>query len=103
MLAWVFWFDVPFDKVPPSTCTRRNFEINNYNFSHKRQIFSHNGHMRLPAMQLPWTSGKRYVVTKDVQVDTSCSCSHILLATITDISSIDVAHIVVGLCDYCCD
>jgi len=27
MLAWVFWFDVPFDKVPPSTYTRRNFEI----------------------------------------------------------------------------
>ncbi len=47
-------------------CTQRNLEINDYNFSHKIQIFNHNGHMRLPIVQSPWTSGKTHVIAKNV-------------------------------------
>jgi hypothetical protein len=69
----------------------------------KDNLFNYNGHMRLPTLQLPWTSGKRHLVAKNVQVDGSHNYSCILFMTIMDFSSIDVAHVIVGLCDYLCD
>ncbi len=69
----------------------------------KDNLFNYNKHMQLPTLQLPWTSGKRHVVAKNVQVDSSHNYNCILFMTIIDFSSIDVELVIVGLCDYLCD
>jgi hypothetical protein len=69
----------------------------------KDNLFNYNRHMQLPTLQLPWTSGERHVAAKNVQVDSSHNYSCILFTIIMDFSSLDVAPVIVGLCDYLCD